>query len=53
MDFAKLPFFRYSEWISTVCAYKEYVVTWNDKSGGKCGRFSEEYLTSRRFYKTI
>ena len=37
----------------TACGYIKYVVIWNDKNGGKCGRFSEEYPTCGRFYKTI
>ena len=37
----------------TACAYIKYVVMWNDKNGSKCGRFSEEYPTCGRFYKTI
>ena len=24
---------------STACAYEKYVITWNDKKGGKCGKF--------------
>ena len=28
-------------------------VTWNNKSGGKCERFSEKYLKCGRSYKTI
>ena len=37
----------------TACAYIKYVVMRNDKNGSKCGRFSEEYPTCGRFYKTI
>ena len=35
------------------CLYKNNVVTWNDKSAGKRGRFSEEYPECGRFYKKI
>ena len=41
--FPKLSFCIYFEWIYTACAYKNYAVTWNGTSGGKCGRLSEEY----------
>ena len=43
IDFPKLP----------SCACKNNVVTWNDKSRGKCGRISEEYPKCERFYKKI
>ena len=53
IDLSKLPLFKYFEWIYTACAYKKYVATWNEKSGGKCGKFSGKYPTNGRFYKTI
>ena len=51
--FPKLPFFKYSSWIYAACAYKNNIVTWNNKSGGKCERFPEEYPKCERFYKKI
>ena len=32
---------------------KTYVITWNNKSGGNCGRFAETYRKCERFYKAI
>ena len=43
IDFPKLP----------SCACKNNVVTWNDKSRGKCGRISEEYPRYEMFYKKM
>ena len=37
----------------TAWAHKNNVVTWNDESGGKCGRFFEEHPECGRFYKKI
>ena len=53
IDFPKRPFFKYFGWIYTARSYKNNVVTWNDKSGGKCDRFSEEHPKCGRFYWKI
>ena len=53
VDFSKLPLFKYFGWICTTCPYKNNVLTWNDKSGSKCGRFYEEYPKCGTFYKKI